>query len=96
MINRYKNTQKISVEGKIIPGPYEQPQFISRQLDPRVLKVTPDRANRPDLIANDLYGDPSLFWVLLEYNSISNTLNWPKAGDVIKYPPINRIMREMM
>lgn len=96
MINRYKNTNNLNIDGQIVPGPYETPLFISRQLQPSILRVSPQRANRPDLIANDLYGDPSLFWVLLEYNSVSNTMNWPKAGEIIKYPPINRIMREMM
>lgn len=96
MINRYKNTAKINIEGQVVPGPYVQPLFIDRQFEPSIYRVSPQKANRPDLIADDIYGDPSLFWVLLEYNSVSNTLNWPKAGEIIKYPPVNRIMREMM
>lgn len=94
MINRYKYTPSISVDGIATVGPYVEPAFVSDRSNEGTLKTPPSRSGRPDLIANDLYGDPSLFWVLLTYNNVTKVLNWPKNGEVVKYPPINRVMRD--
>ncbi len=94
MINRYKYTDKIIVEGKTTVGPYVEPPFVSDPTNEGTIKIPASRSGRPDLIANDLYGDPSLFWVLMIYNNVTKVMNWPKNGEVIKYPPINRVMRD--
>jgi hypothetical protein len=48
--------------------------------------------HRPDLLANDLYGDPDLFWVIAERNGLQDPIFDFKAGTryVIPHPSFVR------
>lgn len=48
-------------------------------------EVEPKEAYRPDIIANNMYGDPRLAWVILAANDLSDMLDL-KAGLRIRIP----------
>ena len=43
-------------------------------------------ANRPDLIAQEFYGNAKLAWVVLQYNNIIDTIEELAVGKVISIP----------
>lgn len=43
--------------------------------------------DRIDLISNAIYGDPQLWWIIMEYNSLSDPEDIP-ANTMLKYPSI--------
>lgn len=47
---------------------------------------------RPDIISNKAYGVPNLWWVILEYNNISDPLFELQPGQILKIPEINRVL----
>lgn len=47
---------------------------------------------RPDLIANKFYGDPTLYWVLVYVNNISNSPEYFSQGVTIRVPQFARII----
>ena len=57
--------------------------------------VQPNRSGRPDLIANDIYSDSNLFWILIFFNKVENPLSWPTNGEIIEYPRLNAISVEL-
>ena len=42
--------------------------------------------NRPDLLANDVYGDPDLFWVIAVRNTFQDPVFDFKFGELIVVP----------
>lgn len=55
-------------------------------------EVEPQEAYRPDIIANNAYGDPRLAWVILSANNLSDIFSL-KAGMRIIIPSISAIYR---
>jgi len=47
---------------------------------------------RPDLISQKAYGNPTLWWVILEYNNIADSLFELREGQILKIPDINRVL----
>lgn len=41
---------------------------VSAETDDMIFTITPQYANRPDLLAHDLYGDVNLWWVFMQRN----------------------------
>lgn len=60
--------------------------------DPRVLVTT---ATRLGLIAQDAYGDPSLWWVLADVNDVVDPFNLP-VGEELRVPPLDRVLLEVL
>lgn len=97
MFNRYNNTDKIIVDENVTYGSYSGYSFINYPKNRAgIMKIPVELQGRPDAISSILYADPSLYWVLIEYNNVKNTLNWPKVGEVIKYPPEDVVLRELL
>jgi len=44
--------------------------------------------HRPDLISNLFYGTPAFWFLILEYNNISDSFEGLNVGDVIKIPKV--------
>ena len=42
-----------------------------------------------DSIALDYYGSPTFFWVICDFNRISDSISLPKVGTVLKLPALN-------
>jgi hypothetical protein len=93
--SRFRETQPIVTDalngGKIETfGLWKEPSFLTGPLDPQLdvinIKVDGSRAGRPDLIANDVYGSPSYFWVLIAYNKPKDLFGWPRVNSVVLAP----------
>ena len=54
--------------------------------------VTQSILNRPDLLSSDMYDTPDLWWVIYEFNGISDPLFGAKLGTVLRVPELNRVL----
>ena len=87
--SRFFQTDETIIDNVETLGVWNPPDFIKvRPLDDKIgiFRVSNALEGRPDLISDQLYGTPRLFWVLIAFNKIRDPLNWPKAGDNIEYP----------
>lgn len=70
--------------------------YVHRTVPPHFLDVIitleADYDKRPDLLANDLYGDPDLFWVIAGRNGLQDPIFDFRAGNryVIPHPSFVR------
>lgn len=97
--SRFQQTEQIIVDGVDTFGLWVQPSFLKkRPLEDNigVFRVTTATEGRPDLIANELYGTPLLDWVLISFNKVRRTLNWPRAGDSIEFPLDVVVLSELL
>lgn len=53
--------------------------------------ITPKYANRPDLIAYDVYNNTELSWLVLQFNTIVDVKKELVAGKTIRLPTKNRV-----
>lgn len=61
--------------------------FVEKSTDDKFHTVLQEQENRPDIIANIYYNDPSLWWIV----SLANELIDPfiiKPGSVLRIPPL--------
>lgn len=86
MINRYNNIPKIKYEGKTIYKTSRYPQVPLSENDIYVISTQGDRF---DILAQQYYGDSSLWWVI----SIANTGN-AGAGTLPVLPQNSLIIPE--
>lgn len=56
-----------------------------------VVTLTQEFLQRPDLLSSQYYGTPDLWWVILEFNGISDPLFGLKLGQVIRIPAFERV-----
>lgn len=57
--------------------------------------ITSDLEGRPDKIAQAVYGDDKLDWVIIAFNSPLNPLGWPKTGERVEYPAESIVIPEL-
>lgn len=97
--SRFKDTELVIVDGKETFGRWKPFSFLTQRPPSEfigVFQVTSALEGRPDLISNNLYGTPNLDWVLLSFNKVFETLNWPRTGDLIEYPLETIILPELL
>lgn len=86
--------QKLDYYGSPMNHPRLRIQtFIRRYTN---LFVTEAYRHSPDLIATDMYGDPTLFWVILRYNAIINPLdpvNGVVPGRTLRIPSLQDVSK---
>ena len=90
--SRLKDTPLTIVDGKETLGVWEKPSFLTSEVPNRYVgsfTVTSNYSGRPDLISQLLYNTPYYDWVLISFNNVQDTLNWPPVGLNIKYPAIS-------
>jgi hypothetical protein len=51
---------------------------------------------RPDLVAYEAYGTPTLMWLVLQYNCILDIATEFVAGATITLPSADRVMMQFM
>jgi len=51
---------------------------------------------RLDLLAYDYYGDPTLDWVIMDFNSIVDPIFGLEIGQKIKIPSKDQVLRALM
>ena len=104
--SRFVNTELTIVDGNETYGKWNAPSWLAVKPEERFIlnfRVDGRFEGRPDLISNEVYGNIKLDWVLVAFNAIHyndlnarNILNWPRSGDVIKYPDINVISQTLI
>ena len=57
--------------------------------DDMTIKISKPYVNRPDKIANDIYGNPNLAWFVMQYNDILS-IDELAFGNSISLPSPNR------
>lgn len=95
--SRFKDTEPVIKDGKETFGLWNRPPELERKNlnDEQITTIKIDQINqgRPDLISQEYYGTPSLFWVITMFNRPLNTLGWPQAGETIQFPNKDSVMR---
>lgn len=97
--SRYVNTPLITFDGKETYGKWvEMAVFKTRPPADQVFKyqVPANYAGRIDLVAQDVYSDVNLGWVLIAFNNARDVFGWPKPLDVIEYPSFSLIFKELL
>lgn len=78
--------------GAIIPLVTDKVKFDKQDIA-LYYTVPPNFAGRIDLISNDLYGSPDLFWAICEANNINDLVGYPEAGEVLSIPSLSAVRR---
>ncbi len=58
--------------------------------------ITSKYANRPDLLAYDLYGRANLQWFVMQYNSVLDVFTDFNVGTTIVLPTRSRLFGELL
>ena len=94
--SRFTQTEQVMFDGNETYGRWNSPLGPAIYNNLVLIVVNANYAGRPDLIANDLYGDDSLDWMLIAVNNATDALNWPNAGDTIKVPSTSILTSELL
>ena len=94
--SRFNQTDSVLFDGNETYGRWNNP--ISTAIYNNLILIVIDTryAGRPDLIAKKLYGDDSLDWMLIAVNNVTDVLNWPSAGAMIKVPDPKLVTSELI
>ena len=85
-MNRYQNIQKTKIDGKTV---YKTSRYPEIPLSENDIYVISTQGDRFDVLAQQYYGDSSLWWVI----SIANTGN-AGAGTLVSLPQNSLIIPE--
>lgn len=66
------------------------------QMDDIIHTVTAGQSRRPDLIANAIFGKPTLAWLVLQYNNIVDINTELTTGTVIRLPSQRRLSLQIL
>jgi hypothetical protein len=91
---RYVQGGTVELKGNKI-GWWERKLFEKSPTDV-VYNVTAKYANRPDLLAFDLYGRANLQWFVMQYNNISDLYQDFNEGTTIVLPTRGRLYGELL
>jgi len=89
----------LTAEGDETFGLMKKHTFFDRSNldDTQVNRITinADLAGRPDLLSQEIYGRPTLDWVLIIFNRVENPFGWPIIGQVVEYPTSEVVFAEL-
>lgn len=97
--SRFSKTEMIIVDGVETFGRWKEYSFLKNRPaddDIGVIQITSQLEGRPDSLSQQIYGTPELDWVIIAFNNIRETLNWPKAGDLVEYPVESIVLPEVL
>ena len=57
--------------------------------------INADLAGRPDLLADEIYGNVDLMWIPILFNRVQNPLNWPTNNQIVEYPIPSVVFAEL-
>lgn len=92
--NRYINT-KVKTDDFVAPGRVRYERWRPPDIDMTeydIYTVGQSDLNRPDLIAHKMYGDVSLWWVIMYVNNIFDPFRDLCPGMVLKVPPMEAVI----
>ena len=94
--SRYKDTNLYTDRsGKTFFGTWKRLQILDIT-DFDFYQIKEQDIGRFDLIAYDVYKDPSLFWVIMDFNAIVDSYFGVYVGQKIKIPSKNQVIRLLM
>ncbi len=90
-VSRYKGMDMLKFadgSGYVIPCTYKKMWLPRERLTSAVERVSPSQEDNWELLSVLHYGDPTLWWVLLDYNGISNPFDreFMTVGKVFRVP----------
>lgn len=88
-IERYRKTPFVIMNGERTIGKWKRPSWLNKRpasADIGRIVVPSQYEGRPDLLANYLYSNSELDWVLLSFNNVDNPFGWPRTGTTVEYP----------
>jgi hypothetical protein len=91
---RYVQGGTTTVKGNRIAW-WERKVFAKSPTD-IVYTISAKYANRPDLLAYDMYGKSTLQWFIMQYNAISDVYEDFNEGTVILLPDRGRLFSELL
>jgi hypothetical protein len=94
--SRFTQTEPVLFDGRETYGRWKSPLTPAIYNNLLIIVVNVRYEGRPDLIANELYGNPSLDWMLIAVNNATDALNWPRAGTTINVPNPSTISSELL
>jgi len=93
--SRFRQTEVIRKNGNETFGLWSKQSFLTTEYpEDEIIKfeVTSPYRGRPDLIADEVYGDPQLAWVVVAAGRTFDTINWPTIGMVLRLPPVSEVL----
>ena len=81
--SRFLNTQKLLEDGVITFAQWVPPVY--GNVPEKLHVVTQADLDRPDLISNRFYGTPEYWWMILDYNKVTDPFSL-KIGDRLRIP----------
>lgn len=81
--SRFSQTQVITLNGVTSFGEWRPPSY--GNVPERLYVMTQDDLDRPDLIAYRYYGTSEFWWVILDYNKVTDPFSL-KVGDRLRIP----------
>lgn len=95
--SRYRNTlvHRAEATSRIAGKPFFDlwvPPRIKETKPPTIVRVTARYAKRPDLIASDVYGDVTLYWVIAIRNGLMLPILDLEVGRMIIVPAMEDVM----
>ena len=83
-MDRYKyNTPKIKKDSRKIQGQTIYPPIMPKSTD---LYIVVRDGQRMDTLANEYYGDPSMWWIIAQANNVSKGTLFLRPGSQIRIP----------
>lgn len=96
-LSRFAETPAVVFDGQETFGAWVRPDFLTNT-DPAdvITYVVPAHyEGLPHLLAEEFYGSYLYEWVLIAFNQPTEHLNWPRAGEIIRYPRSDVVFREV-
>lgn len=89
--------------GKLTYGLMKKFRFMDRknlnEEDIKIFVITADFRGKPHALAERLYGNENLFWILIFFNRVENPFEyphgWPNIGLIIEYPSAAVVRAEL-
>jgi hypothetical protein len=91
---RYVQGGTVELKGNKI-GWWERKLFERSPTD-IMYTITAKYANRPDLLAFDLYGRATMQWFIMQYNNVSDLYTDFNEGTIITLPTRGRLFGELL
>ena len=90
--SRYGKYRQITVDRDTYTETFNQ-TIIPKSDEDRFHIVSPNQINRPDIIAQIYYNDPTWYWVILLANDIVDPFTID-AGTILRIPPISSLYND--
>jgi hypothetical protein len=96
--SRFRRQAPISVDGVETMGKWAEPSWLKTRPDQSQIGsylVDNSTEYKPHLIAEQVYGDSTMDWVLIAFNRVRDPFTWPRSGTLIEYPAESLVFQEL-